>query len=283
VKIYRTILEMQNASRAVRNEGREIGFTPTMGYLHEGHLSLVREAKKKDQNVGVSIYVNPTQFCPGEDFERYPREEARDFTLLEKENVDWIFLPSNEEIYPDGFSTYIEPPSSSRGWCGDSRPGHFRGVCTIIAILLNIVRPTRMYLGQKDAQQAAVIRRLVKDLRFGTDIVVCPTVRESDGLAMSSRNTYLSYEERRSALILYETLLNGIECYHGGECDAEMILLKGAEKIKAVPEVKPDYLGIVHPDTFQSVKTIEDGNLYIGSIYIGKTRLIDNMIFQREG
>ncbi len=279
MKIVRTLSEIQSASLAIRKSDKKYGFVPTMGYLHEGHLSLVRKAREQNDELGVSIYVNPTQFCPGEDFEQYPRNEERDFQLLEKENVDWVFVPTSAEIYAEGYSTYIEPPRQSQGWCGDSRPGHFRGVCTIISILLNVVQPTHLYVGQKDAQQAAVIGQMIRDLRFPTELTVCPTVREPDGLAMSSRNSYLSQDERRDALILYNTLMDGLECYLGGEHDTKVIRRKGEEKISSNTSVKLDYLGIVDQETFQSVEVVQNGNLYIGSIYVGNTRLIDNITF----
>ncbi|MEW6235249.1 MAG: pantoate--beta-alanine ligase [Candidatus Omnitrophota bacterium] len=278
MKIVRTALEMQAAGDRSRRGG-SLGFVPTMGYLHEGHLSLVRASKAENDRTAVSIYVNPTQFVPGEDFEQYPRDEARDLHWLEKEGVDWVFLPSRAEIYPEGFSTYIEPPQPSRGWCGEARPGHFRGVCTVVAILFNIIQPDRAYFGRKDAQQAAVIRRMTQDLRYPVEISVQPIVRESDGLAMSSRNVYLSLEERRKALILSQTLARGIERFREGECEASVILQEGIARIESAEGVRLDYLGAVNRNTFESVKTIASGDLYIGSIYVGKTRLIDNMIF----
>jgi len=269
---------MQAAADRSRR-GWSLGFVPTMGYLHEGHLSLVRASRAQNERTAVSIYVNPTQFVPGEDFERYPRDEARDLQLLEKEGVDWVFLPSQEEIYPEGFSTFIEPPSSSRGWCGEARPGHFRGVCTVVAILFTIVQPDRAYFGRKDAQQAAAIRRMTQDLRFPIEISVQPIVRESDGLAMSSRNVYLSLKERRNALILSQTLARGIERFREGEREAAAILREGKARIESAEGVRLDYLGAVNGNTFESVKTIASGDLYIGAIFAGKTRLIDNMIF----
>ncbi len=281
MNIYRTATEIQKDIIKQKQSGKRIGFVPTMGYLHEGHLSLVRKARAENDTVCVSIFVNPTQFGPGEDFKRYPRDEERDLDLLEKENVDLVFIPTSQEIYHDSFSTYIIPPSRSHGWCGDTRPGHFQGVCTIVAVLFNITQPSRAYFGRKDAQQAAVIRQMTKDLRFPIEITVCPTVREADGLAMSSRNAYLSPEERQAALNLPKTLSEGIERYKNGEKKADVILDEGKEKVQSHPQVKLDYLGIVDQNTFQSADFIEEGNLFIGSIYVGKTRLIDNMIFEQ--
>lgn len=262
------------------NTGKSIGFVPTMGYLHEGHLSLVRKARAENDIVITSVFVNPTQFVPGEDYERYPRDEDRDRKLLEQEGVDVLFIPTSNTIYPEHFSTYIQPPKQSEGWCGASRPGHFRGVCTIVGIFFNLVQPTRAYFGQKDAQQAAVIKQMTNDLRFPVDIIVCPIIREEDGLAMSSRNVYLSTEERKNALVLYESLKQGLVRFQNGEKDAETIINDGKQRITSTNGVQLDYLSIVDQNTFESVNTVSPNNLYIGAIKIGKTRLIDNMLFE---
>ncbi|MCH7808701.1 MAG: pantoate--beta-alanine ligase, partial [Planctomycetes bacterium] len=184
--------ECRRAVRQAHQDGQPVGLVPTMGALHEGHLSLVRQARLENDCVTATIFVNPTQFCAGEDFERYPRDEERDMELLQNEGVDWVFIPSTKEIFPNGFSTYIEPPKTAQGWCGASRPGHFRGVCTVVFLLLNFMQPTRAYFGQKDAQQCAVIRSMVQDLQMPVEIKILPTVREADGIALSSRNAYLS-------------------------------------------------------------------------------------------
>ncbi len=261
---------------------KSIGFVPTMGYLHQGHLSLIRKARVQSDLVVVSIYVNPTQFVPGEDFEHYPRDEKRDLSLLEAEGVDYVITPSDQDIYPNGFSTYIEPPAASSGWCGDARPGHFRGVCTIVAILFNLVRPDRVYLGRKDAQQSVVIRSMTNDFRFPVEIVVCPIIREQDGLAMSSRNVYLSSEERKKALVLHDTLVQGIRKYQTEKLSAVDIITRGKQQIQQIEGVRLDYLGIVEQNTFKPVDIVQPGNFYIGAIYLGKTRLIDNLVFGQE-
>ncbi|HBF69599.1 MAG TPA: pantoate--beta-alanine ligase, partial [Thermotoga sp.] len=223
MKIIETIEEMKKFSEEMREKKKTIGFVPTMGYLHEGHLSLVRRARDENDVVVVSIFVNPTQFGPNEDYERYPRDFERDRKLLEKENVDCIFHPSVEEMYPPDFSTYVEETKLSKNLCGRSRPGHFRGVCTVVTKLFNIVKPHRAYFGQKDAQQFRVLRRMVRDLNMDVEMIECPIVREPDGLAMSSRNVYLSPEERQQALSLYQSLKIAENLYLNGERDAEKI------------------------------------------------------------
>jgi len=262
---------------------KSIGFVPTMGYLHQGHLSLMRKAREQNDLVVASIYVNPTQFVPGEDFEHYPRDEKRDLAMLEAEGVDYVITPSDQDIYPNGFSTYIEPPAASQGWCGDARPGHFRGVCTIISILFNLVRPDRVYLGRKDAQQSVVIRSMINDFRFPVEIVVCPIIREPDGLAMSSRNVYLSPEERKKALVLHDTLELGIQQYKAEKRCAADIISQGKQQIQKIDGVRLDYLGIVEQNRFTPVDIAQSGNFYIGAIYLGKTRLIDNLVFGQGG
>ncbi|MGC9329209.1 MAG: pantoate--beta-alanine ligase, partial [Candidatus Hinthialibacter sp.] len=249
------------------------------GFLHEGHLSLIRIARERCDIVVVSCFVNPTQFVPGEDFERYPRDENRDLALLKKEGVDYVLLPTSDDLYPEGFSTYVLPPAPSQGWCGRSRPGHFQGVCTIVSILFNLVQPHFAYFGRKDAQQCAVIQSMTRDLNFPIEIVVCPIVRDSDGLAMSSRNVYLSTDERRRALTLSQTLRLGLSRFQQGVVDAEAVLAEGKKQIQAVDGVRLDYLGVVNQNTFKSVSIIQAGHYYIGAIYVGTTRLIDNMVF----
>jgi len=282
LKVFESVEEWRK-HRAGLPRNLSLGFVPTMGYLHEGHLSLVRAARQNNDRIAVSIYVNPTQFGPNEDLAQYPRDRNRDLALLEKENTDWVLLPSDAEIYPPGFSTYVEPPEPSRLWCGQSRPVHFRGVCTVVTILFNLVQPTRAYFGRKDAQQAAVIRRMTQDLRFPVEIVVCPTIREPDGLAMSSRNVYLSPEERQRALVLSQTLAAGVERFRAGEREARVILESGTRQIANTPGVRLDYLGIVDQNTFAPVETVQPGNYMIGAVYVGKTRLIDNRVFESPG
>lgn len=251
-----------------------------MGYLHEGHMTLVRAARQNNDRVLATIFVNPTQFVAGEDLERYPRDEERDFALLNQEGADAVFLPPPGEIYPEGFSTYVEPPAAAQGWCGASRPGHFRGVCTVVSILFNLTQPDRAYFGRKDAQQLAVVRRMATDFAFPIEIIGLPTVREPDGLAMSSRNAYLKDEQRQLALSLTQTLQQGLARFQEGERDAQKILQEGTEAINAIKGVRLDYLGVVDENTFQSVKEINLGNLYIGAMFVGGTRLIDNRPFE---
>lgn len=279
MQVVRTVSQWRTIRRSLAAQTQRIGLIPTMGYLHEGHLSLIRAARERDDLIVVTIFVNPTQFVPGEDFERYPRDEARDLELLKREGVDYVFMPISEDIYPKGFSVSIQPPSASEGWCGDTRPGHFRGVCTVVSILFNLVQPHHAYFGRKDAQQCAVIQSMTRDLHYPIDIFVCPTVREKDGLAMSSRNVYLSPIERSHALILSQTLRLGLERFDGGTLTADAILEEGIGRIRSCEGVRLDYLGIVDQNTFKSIHTVRKGNYYIGAIYIGTTRLIDNMVF----
>lgn len=250
-----------------------------MGFLHDGHLSLIRIARQHCDIIVVTCFVNPTQFVPGEDFERYPRDENRDLALLKQEGVDYVLLPGGDDIYPEGFSTSIQPPASSQGWCGQSRPGHFQGVCTIVSILFNLVQPHFAFFGRKDAQQCAVIQAMTRDLNFPIEIVLCPIVRESDGLAMSSRNVYLSDEERRRALVLSKTLRLGLTLFQQGVVDSQAVLDEGKKQIQTMEGVRLDYLGVVNQNTFKSVSIIQPGNYYIGAMYVGTTRLIDNMVF----
>ncbi|MBZ0255812.1 pantoate--beta-alanine ligase [bacterium] len=280
MKIIRTIDELRCTVATWKRDRLSIGLAPTMGYLHEGHLTLVRAARQNNDRVLATIFVNPTQFVAGEDLERYPRDEERDFALLEQIGADAVFLPPPGEIYPEGFSTYVEPPAAAQGWCGASRPGHFRGVCTVVSILFNLTQPDRAYFGRKDAQQLAVIRRMATDFAFPIEIIGLPTVREPDGLAMSSRNAYLKDEQRQLALSLTQTLQQGVERFQAGERDAQNILKEGTEAIIAIEGVRLDYLGVVDENTFQSVREIKPGNLYIGAMFVGATRLIDNRPFE---
>ena len=220
------------------------------------------------------------QFVEGEDFERYPRDEARDLAMLQREGADAVFVPQPGDIYPAGFSTYVEPPAPSKGWCGAARPGHFRGVCTVVSILFNLTQPDRAYFGRKDAQQMAVIRRMTADFAFPIEIIGLPTVREPDGLALSSRNAYLNDDQRKQALALTQTLQRGVERFRAGEQNAQRILDEAKKTINAIEGVRLDYLGAVDENTFEAVSTIQKGNLYIGAVYVGPTRLIDNRAFE---
>lgn len=270
---------MRQFSVSCHQQAKTIGCVMTMGYLHEGHLSLVRGSKQQSDVTVATIFVNPTQFGPNEDLERYPRDEERDIQLLQDEGVDAVFIPNMDEIYPDGFSTYVSAPSAAEGWCGASRPVHFKGVCTVVSILLNITQPSYAFFGQKDAQQCAVIRALVRDLKFPTEVIVLPTVREEDGLAMSSRNKYLSAEERTDALVLSQTLMKGKILFEQGENNAAQIVQIGIDQLSNNRNIQLDYLAIVDQNTFKPVEKIEKGNLYIGAMYVGNTRLIDNIYF----
>ncbi len=283
MRVVKSVKEMQAISRSYCKTGKEVGFVPTMGYLHEGHLSLVRRAREKNDIVVVSIFVNPTQFGPNEDYERYPRDEERDRKLLIDEEVDYLFIPSVSEMYPEGFSTYVEVLGLTEGLCGAKRPGHFRGVATVVTKLLNIVQPTRAYFGEKDYQQLQVIKRLVKDLNIPVEIVGCPIVREKDGLAMSSRNTYLSPEERESALSLYRGLKLAEELFERGERNPEVIKEKVREFILSHPHVKKvDYVEIVDPENLKPVKEVKEGDVIALAVFVGNTRLIDNHRFGVE-
>lgn len=278
MRIIEKVKEMKLFSEMARREGKSIGFVPTMGYLHEGHLSLVRRARAENDVVVVSIFVNPIQFGPNEDYDRYPRDFERDKMLLEKEGVDCVFYPSVEEMYPQDFSTYVEETVLSKPLCGRSRPGHFRGVCTVVAKLFNIVKPHRAYFGQKDAQQFRVLRRMVRDLNMDVEMIECPIVREPDGLAMSSRNVYLSPEERRQALALYRSLKLAEELFTKGERDALKIKREMEEFLRGFDKVKVDYVEIVDEETLEPVSKIEKKVIVAVAAWVGKARLIDNVI-----
>ncbi len=275
MQVARTITEARAIRRALPGTW---GFVPTMGYLHEGHLSLVRRARAENDHVAVSIFVNPTQFGPHEDYNRYPRDLERDLRLLEPLGVDLVFAPPVEEMYPPGFQTWVVVEEVTRPLEGAARPGHFRGVATVVTKLFNIIQPDRAYFGQKDAQQAVVIRRMVQDLNIPVEIVVCPTVREPDGLAMSSRNTYLSPEERRAATVLFRALQAAKARYEQGERDAERLRAIMREVIQAEPLARLDYVSVADPETLQELSRVEDRALLSLAVYIGKTRLIDNIL-----
>ncbi|MBT1247838.1 MULTISPECIES: pantoate--beta-alanine ligase [unclassified Thermosipho (in: thermotogales)] len=273
--IVEKVDEMKKISRSLN--GKSIGFVPTMGYLHEGHLSLVRAARKENDVVVVSIFVNPTQFGPNEDYDNYPRNLERDLKLLESESVDYVFIPTNEEMYEKDFSTYVEEVSLSKFLCGAKRPGHFRGVCTVVTKLFNIVRPTRAYFGQKDAQQFRVLRRMVRDLNFDVKLKEMPIVREKDGLAMSSRNIYLTKEERKEATRLYKSLLKAKELVKSGVVDVK-IIRDEMRKILEHPLLKIDYIEIVDEENLMPVEIIDRKVVVAIAVFVGKARLIDNII-----
>lgn len=269
---------MSSVARKIRREqDRTIGLVPTMGALHEGHLSLVREARRMCDVVVVSVFVNPAQFGPGEDFERYPRNLTQDTAILTDYNVDYIFAPPVEEIYPKGFTTYVNVSGLSKLLEGESRPGHFRGVATVVTILFNIVKPDFAFFGQKDAQQAVIIRRLVKDLALDTEVIVLPTVREDSGLAMSSRNSYLTPEEQEAATVIHRALLKAKESYKAGEKHAAKLMDLVRTTIEAEPRVRVDYVSINDAETLESLDKLDDRTVLIAvAAYIGKIRLIDN-------
>ncbi|ABV34220.1 pantoate--beta-alanine ligase [Pseudothermotoga lettingae] len=275
--VVKNIDEMKKICRELRKE-KTIGFVPTMGYLHEGHLSLVRRSKKENDITVVSIFVNPTQFGPNEDYNSYPRNLNRDASLLEKEDVDYVFIPEIEQMYPKDYSTYINEEKLSRHLCGRSRPGHFRGVCTVVTKLFNIVKPNRAYFGQKDAQQFRVIRRMVRDLNMDVEVIECPIVREPDGLAMSSRNIYLSTEERNQALALNRSLKIAENLYRSGEKNTERMKEKIVQYLSSFDKIKIDYVEIVSEETLEPVEKIEGKVVVAIAAWVGKARLIDNTI-----
>jgi pantoate--beta-alanine ligase len=278
MKICKTIEEMRSASRDTRSEGKRFGFVPTMGALHEGHLSLVRDAKAKSDVVAVSIFVNPLQFGPTEDLAKYPRSFERDRELLEKEAVDIVFAPQAEEMYPKGAVTYVTVEGLSEKLCGRSRPGHFRGVATVVAKLFHIVEPDLAFFGQKDAAQATIIRRMVRDLNLPVEIVVCPIVRESDGLAMSSRNAYLSPQERKTALVANRSLTETKNRFDQGERNAIALIAVGKQIVAQEPAARLDYFEIVDPVTLDPMQELTSPALVAVSVFIGNTRLIDNIL-----
>ncbi len=282
MEIFRTIPEMRAASRAVRREGKRFSLVPTMGALHEGHLSLVRSAKSKCDVVAASIFVNPLQFGPNEDLAKYPRDFNRDSGLLKTEGVDFLFAPSAEEMYPAGAVTHVTVEGLSDKLCGKSRPGHFRGVTTVVAKLFHIAQPDVAFFGQKDAAQLAIIRQMVRDLNFAVEIEVCPIMREADGLAMSSRNAYLNAEERKAALALYRALKRVQEMFDEGERNAATLIEAGKRTFNEEKSARFDYLEIVDSESLESVAEVKKTALAAVAGFIGTTRLIDNVVLCRE-
>lgn len=278
MKIVETIKEVREQVKEWKKQGLSVGLVPTMGYLHEGHKSLIDRAVAENDKVVVSVFVNPMQFGPTEDLESYPRDMERDVALCENAGAALVFHPEPSEMYEDDFSSFVDMNTLTGGLCGKTRPIHFRGVCTVVAKLFNIVTPDRAYFGQKDAQQLAVIRHMVSDLSFGIEIVGCPIIREKDGLAKSSRNTYLSTEERNAALILSQSLKEGKALVEAGEKDAAKIKKVITDKINTEPLAKIDYVEVVDWKTLEPVSTIDAPILTAIAVYIGKTRLIDNFI-----
>lgn len=280
MKIVHAVEEVRAEVKEWRKAGLSVGLVPTMGYLHEGHKSLIDRAVKENDKVVVSVFVNPMQFGPTEDLASYPRDLQRDAALCEDAGAALIFNPEPENMYSDDFSSFIDMNTLTKGLCGKTRPIHFRGVCTVVGKLFNIVQPDKAYFGQKDAQQLAVIRHMVNDLNFNLEIVGCPIIREADGLAKSSRNTYLNPEERQAALILSKSLERGRELIEAGEKDTAVIKKAITDMIETEPLAKIDYVEIVDWNTLEPVDTIEGPVLNAIAVYIGKTRLIDNHIYE---
>ena len=280
MKIVQTVEEVRTQVKEWRQAGLTVGLVPTMGYLHEGHKSLIDKAVAENDAVVVSVFVNPMQFGPTEDLASYPRDLEADAKLCEAAGASLIFHPEPEEMYKDGFCSFVDMNGLTNALCGLSRPVHFRGVCTVVNKLFNIVQPDKAYFGQKDAQQLAVIRHMVNDLNFNLEVVGCPIIREEDGLAKSSRNTYLSPEERQAALILSKSLNRGQELIEAGEKDAAVIKKAITEMIETEPLAKIDYVELVDWNTLEPVEKIEGPVLNAIAVYIGKTRLIDNHIYE---
>ena len=272
---------MRRQSRQWQREGRSIAFVPTMGFLHEGHLSLIRKGRELADVSVVSIYVNPTQFAPGEDLDKYPRDFERDIRLCAEEQVDVVFFPSNEEMYPGGYQTFVLNESLSDKLCGRTRPTHFKGVTTIVAKLFNIVDADYALFGRKDAQQALIIRNMARDLNFRTEIIVAPIVREPDGLAMSSRNKYLSPAQRQQALVLNESLRRVEALWREGERDLDRLKKEMATAIESRPECRVDYISFVDADTLENAGDDSKKILLALAVFVGNTRLIDNTLLQR--
>ncbi|MBS6507491.1 MAG: pantoate--beta-alanine ligase [Paraclostridium bifermentans] len=279
MQIINNIKEIRKQVKDWKNDGLSVALVPTMGYLHEGHESLIKKASEDNDKVIVSIFVNPMQFGINEDLSTYPRNIDRDSDICEKNGASLIFNPSVEEMYTDGFSTFVDLNNLTSGLCGKSRPTHFRGVCTVVSKLFNIVSPDKAYFGQKDAQQLSIIKQMVTDLNFDVEIVNCPIVRETDGLAKSSRNIYLSKEERQASTIINKSLKKAKALIKSGERDSKNVIDFIKNEISKQPLAKIDYVSIVDNNTMKNIKTIEDGSLIAVAVFIGNTRLIDNFIF----
>jgi len=281
MKVVRTVSALRREVARARAQGARIGFVPTMGALHEGHLSLIRRARRETDYVVVSIFVNPTQFGPGEDYDRYPRTFADDRRAAAEAGTDLIFAPTVSEMYPEGFSTYVEVTGGlTAGLCGRSRPGFFRGVATVVTKLFNQVQPDVAYFGQKDPQQAVVVKRMVRDLDLPVRIVVCPIVREPDGLALSSRNRYLSPEERRQATVLYQALRRAEELFAAGVRETARLKRSLRAVIRKAPAARIDYVEVVDAETMEPLRVIDRPALVALAVFIGQTRLIDNTVLR---
>ncbi len=278
ILIENTAQKVRETVKEWKAQGLSVGLVPTMGYLHEGHQSLIKKAVQQNDRVVVSIFVNPIQFAPGEDLETYPRDLEKDSALCSETGADLIFHPQPKEMYPDGFSTQVVMNNLTTELCGKTRPTHFSGVCTVVSKLFNIVNPDRAYFGEKDAQQLAIVKRMVKDLNFDIEIVGCPIVREPDGLAKSSRNTYLNAEERKAALILSKAIALGKKMTADGEKSAQSVIKAMTDLINTEPLAKIDYVSVVNAETIQPIDIIRGEVLTAIAVYIGKTRLIDNFM-----
>lgn len=276
-----SVENMRRWSRLQRAEGKTVGFVPTMGFLHDGHVSLMTQARAQNDLLVTSIFVNPTQFGPNEDLSTYPRDPEADADKCGRAGVEVLFMPEASDMYGNGFQTYVDVQDVSVPLCGTSRPGHFRGVATVVLKLINMVSPTAIYFGEKDFQQLQVIKTMVRDLNVDVTVVPCPTVRESDGLAMSSRNSYLSADQRRQAVCLHQALLAAGKRFEAGEVRASNYLETMSLRIRKEPDAVPDYISLVHPDTLRDLDEVSDKALAILAVRIGKTRLIDNMRFER--
>jgi pantoate--beta-alanine ligase len=280
MKIVSTLAELREARGAAEGS---VGFVPTMGFLHEGHLELVRRARAENDVVVVSIFVNPTQFGPSEDFTQYPRDMDRDLALCEREGTDLVFTPGVKEIYPPGCDTWVDVGTVTGPLEGAARPGHFRGVATVVAKLFNMVQPHKSYFGQKDAQQVLVIQKMVADLDMNLKVIVVPTVREPDGLAMSSRNTYLNIDERQAALVLWNSLQLAQKLYAQGQRDANILRQQLRDMISSEPLARIEYVSVANSGTLEEAKMIEACALVSLAVRIGKTRLIDNVLLEDSG
>lgn len=276
IRVVSTVKETRTQVKEWRKQGLTVGLVPTMGYLHEGHQSLIKKAVAENDRVVVSVFVNPIQFAPNEDLETYPRDLEADTKLCDSTGADLIFHPTPDEMYPEGFSTHIQMDNLTKELCGKTRPTHFGGVCTVVGKLFNIVQPDKAYFGQKDAQQLAIIKRMVRDLNFDIEIVGCPIIREPDGLAKSSRNTYLNADERKAALILSKSIELGKQLVAGGERDAQTIIKAMTDKINTEPLARIDYVNAVDALNIEPLETLRGEVLVAIAVYIGKTRLIDN-------
>lgn len=280
MRMIETISDMKAIIRTQKKEGKTIGFVPTMGYLHEGHMSLVKASLHDNDFTIMSIFVNPTQFGPNEDFSKYPRDLSRDFAMAEEAGVDVVFAPANTEMYPEDYKTFVDVDGITEVLCGKSRPGHFKGVTTIVSKLFHIVEPDHAYFGKKDAQQGIVIKKMVSDLNMNSKIILCPIIREKDGLAMSSRNSFLNTEERKAALILSQSLFEVEALIKVGETSKEFILEYLNSSISKEPLAKIEYIQIVDGENLEEIKTIKSRVLIALAVRFGNTRLIDNVLLE---